>query len=370
MNKIDTRNPKLRKLIRSRLSKVKFKGSSVVLGIPFLWMILFFIIPFMIIFKISFSEMVDGGMPPYSSITSYEDGKLNIKLNFNNYKFLFVGDDLGLDDFSLEGKDDPDAPSSGSAAVSSEQGEIGLFQSIKNSVSAVFESVGHVLDSNLYLLGYWQSLKVAFISTLCCLIIGYPLAWAIVHATPTMRSILLMLVILPSWTSFLIRVYAWMGLLSDTGFINQVLLFFHIIDEPIVMLHTQFAIYVGIVYAYLPFMIMPLYNAISRVDYTYIEASMDLGARPLTTFFRVLLPLTKNGVIAGSMLVFIPAIGEFVIPELLGGPDTVLIGQLLWQDFFNNRDWPLASTIAVIMLLLVIIPIVWFFKVQRSGEGK
>ncbi|MBQ8707085.1 MAG: ABC transporter permease subunit [Succinivibrionaceae bacterium] len=295
-------------------------------------------------------------MPPYTPISSYEDGKLDIKLNFNNYKFVFAGDDLGLDDFDLETEENAQTAD---GAQASEKEEPGFFASLAKK-----------LESNLYLLGYWQSLKVAFISTLCCLVIGYPLAWAIVHASPTMRSILLMLVILPSWTSFLIRVYAWMGLLSDTGFINQVLLFFHIIDEPLVMLHTQFAVYVGIVYAYLPFMIMPLYNAISRVDYSYIEASMDLGARPMTTFFRVLLPLTKNGVIAGSMLVFIPAIGEFVIPELLGGPDAVLIGQLLWQDFFNNRDWPLASTIAVIMLCLVIVPIMWFFKVQRASEVK
>ncbi len=354
MSKTSNRSLKLKGLFKSRISKIKFRGSSIVLAIPYLWMILFFIIPFLIIFKISFSEMVDGQMPPYSPITHYEDGKLDVKLNFNNYKFVFAGDDLGLDDFELE--DNTDESTNPNDTAKEEPG--------------FFAKLSDKLDNNLYLLGYWQSLKVAFISTLCCLIIGYPLAWAIVHASPTMRSILLMLVILPSWTSFLIRVYAWMGLLSDTGFINQVLLFLHIIDEPIVMLHTQFAIYVGIVYAYLPFMIMPLYNAISRVDYSYIEAAMDLGARPLTTFFRVLLPLTKNGVIAGSMLVFIPAIGEFVIPELLGGPDAVLIGQLLWQDFFNNRDWPLASTIAVIMLCMVIIPIMWFFKVQRANEVK
>lgn len=348
---VNNRSAKLKGIFKSRISKIKFKGSSLVLAVPYLWMILFFIIPFLIIFKISFSEMVDGQMPPYSPIANYEDGKLDIKLNFNNYKFVLSGDDLGLDEFETD---------EGSEAG----GEI------QKDEPCWFTKMLHELDNNLYLLGYWQSLKVAFISTLCCLVIGYPLAWSIVHATPTMRSILLMLVILPSWTSFLIRVYAWMGLLSDTGFINQVLLFFHIIDEPITMLHTQFAVYVGIVYAYLPFMIMPLYNAISRVDYSYIEASLDLGARPITTFFRVLLPLTKNGVIAGSMLVFIPAIGEFVIPELLGGPDAVLIGQLLWQDFFNNRDWPLASTIAVIMLGLVIAPIMWFFKVQRANEVK
>lgn len=349
------KNSRLKNIFRSRLSKIRFKGSSFVLAVPYIWLILFFIIPFLIIFKISFSEMVDGAMPPYSSIFNYEDGKLNISLNFNNYKSIFSGDDLGLDDFDLNEDEE--------AQATKNEGFIAFVQETWNSIS-------EALSDNLYLQGYWQSLKVAFISTLCCLLIGYPLTWAIVHASPTMRSILLMLIILPSWTSFLIRVYAWMGLLSDTGFINQLLMFFHIIDEPIVMLHTPFAIYIGIVYSYLPFMIMPLYNAISRVDFSYIEASMDLGARPMTTFFRVLLPLTKNGVIAGSMLVFIPAIGEFVIPELLGGPDMILIGQLLWQDFFNNRDWPLASTIAVIMLLLVIIPIVWFFKSQKASEGK
>ena len=347
------KNSRLKNILRSRLSKIRFRGSSFVLAVPYIWLILFFIIPFLIIFKISFSEMVEGTMPPYTPICNYEDGKLDISLNFNNYKAIFAGDDLGLDDFDDESSE-------------TVEGDIGFWGTLKG----LYASLSDVLSENLYLQGYWQSLKVAFVSTLCCLIIGYPLTWSIVHASPTMRSILLMLIILPSWTSFLIRVYAWMGLLSDTGFINQLLMFFHIIDKPIVMLHTPFAIYIGIVYSYLPFMIMPLYNAISRVDYSYIEASMDLGARPMTTFFRVLLPLTKNGVIAGSMLVFIPAIGEFVIPELLGGPDTVLIGQLLWQDFFNNRDWPLASTIAVIMLLLVIIPIVWFFKSQKANEGK
>lgn len=356
----NVKNARLKKVFSNRLSKIRFKGSNLVLAIPYCWLILFFIIPFLIIFKISFAEMVDGGMPPYSSIVNYEEGKLQINLNFNNYKFVFAGDDLGLeDDFSLDLDDTENVEQE-------TKQEENLFSTLSN----VYSSIAKNLNDNLYLLGYWQSLKVALISTFFCLLIGYPLAWSIVHASPTMRSILLMLVILPSWTSFLIRVYAWMGLLSDNGFINQILLSLHIIDEPIVMLHTPFAIYVGIVYAYLPFMIMPLYTAISRVDYTYIEASMDLGARPLTTFFKVLLPLTKNGIIAGSMLVFIPAIGEFVIPELLGGPDTVLIGQLLWQDFFNNRDWPLASTLAVVMLGLVIIPIVWFFKIQKSSEVK
>lgn len=356
-NALARKRETLRARIRSRIRGFSFRGKSLVLAVPYLWMILFFIIPFLIIMKISFAEMVDGGKPPYTDIATFSDGKLSINLNFSNYKLVFAGDDLGLDDFDLD--EDPQE----TEVAEADKG-------VWDKVCDAFASVKKAFSDNLHLLGYWQSLKVAVISTLLCLLIGYPLAWSIVHASPTMRNILLMLVILPSWTSFLIRVYAWMGLLSDQGFFNQVLMALHIIDEPIVMLHTQFAVYVGIVYAYLPFMIMPLYNAISRVDYTYIEASMDLGAKPMTTFFRVLLPLTKNGVIAGSMLVFIPVIGEFVIPELLGGADTVLIGQLLWQDFFNNRDWPLASTIAVIMLLIVIVPIVWFFKSQKEQEGR
>ena len=175
--------------------------------------------------------------------------------------------------------------------------------------------------------------------------------------------------ILPSWTSFLIRVYAWMGILKDNGVLNNVLLWLHVIDQPLVILHTNLAVYIGIVYSYLPFMVLPIYTALTRMDYSLVEASLDLGARPLKTFFKVIMPLTKGGIIAGSMLVFIPAVGEYVIPELLGGPDSIMIGRILWQEFFNNRDWPVASAVAVIMLLLLIMPILWFHKYQNKELG-
>ncbi|MDT8820813.1 putrescine ABC transporter permease PotH, partial [Klebsiella pneumoniae] len=199
---------------------------------------------------------------------------------------------------------------------------------------------------------------------------GYPLAWAVAHSKPSTRNILLLLVILPSWTSFLIRVYAWMGLLKSNGVLNNFLLWLGVIDQPLEILHTNLAVYIGIVYAYLPFMVLPIYTALTRIDYSLVEASLDLGARPLKTFFQVIVPLTKGGIIAGSMLVFIPAVGEFVIPELLGGPDSIMIGRVLWQEFFNNRDWPVASAVAIVMLLLLIVPIMWFHKHQQKQMGE
>ena len=214
------------------------------------------------------------------------------------------------------------------------------------------------------------SIGIAVITTLVCLLLGYPLAWAVAHSKPSTRNILLLLVILPSWTSFLIRVYAWMGLLKSNGVLNNFLLWLGVIDQPLEILHTNLAVYIGIVYAYLPFMVLPIYTALTRIDYSLVEASLDLGARPLKTFFQVIVPLTKGGIIAGSMLVFIPAVGEFVIPELLGGPDSIMIGRVLWQEFFNNRDWPVASAVAIVMLLLLIVPIMWFHKHQQKQMGE
>ena len=284
------------------------RGRHLEIAIPYLWMLLFFLIPFVIILKISFAE-VQIAIPPYSDLVTYAEDKLNFVLNLGNYSYLF---------------DDP-----------------------------------------MYLDSYLQSVQVAVTSTLLCLLIGYPIAWAIVHSTPAMRNVLLMLVVLPSWTSFLIRVYAWIGILKNNGLLNNVLMWLGIIDEPLTLLHTNGAVYVGIVYAYLPFMILPIYTALMRVDYSLVEAANDLGCRPFKTFLSITLPLTKNGIMAGSMLVFIPAVGEFVIPELLGGPDSLLIGRVLWQEFFNNRDWPVASAVAVVMLTILMIPIIWFYRYQR-----
>ena len=284
------------------------RGRHLVIAIPYVWMLLFFLIPFAIILKISFAE-VQIAIPPYTDLVSYAEEKLNVVFNLGNYLYL--------------------------------------------------------LDDEMYLDSYLQSIQVATISTLLCLLIGYPMAWAIVHSSPAMRIALLMLVVLPSWTSFLIRVYAWIGILKNNGLINNFLMWLGVIDEPLTLLHTNAAVYIGIVYAYLPFMILPIYTALMRMDYSLVEAASDLGARPYRTFLSVTLPLTKSGIIAGSMLVFIPAVGEFVIPELLGGPDSLLIGRVLWQEFFNNRDWPVASAVAVVMLIILMVPIIWFYRYQR-----
>lgn len=284
------------------------RGRHLVIAIPYVWMLLFFLIPFAIILKISFAE-VQIAIPPYTDLVSYAEEKLNVVFNLGNYLYL--------------------------------------------------------LDDEMYLDSYLQSIQVATISTLLCLLIGYPMAWAIVHSSPAMRIALLMLVVLPSWTSFLIRVYSWIGILKNNGLINNFLMWLGVIDEPLMLLHTNAAVYIGIVYAYLPFMILPIYTALMRMDYSLVEAASDLGARPYRTFLSITLPLTKSGIIAGSMLVFIPAVGEFVIPELLGGPDSLLIGRVLWQEFFNNRDWPVASAVAVVMLIILMVPIIWFYRYQR-----
>ncbi|MFL1914738.1 MAG: putrescine ABC transporter permease PotH [Plesiomonas shigelloides] len=284
-------------------------GRHAVIAAPYIWLLVFFLVPFLIVFKISFAEM-QVAIPPYTDLVEWLDGKLTISLNLGNYAYL--------------------------------------------------------IEDPLYVDAYLHSLEIAGISTLLCLLLGYPMAWAIANSSPSVRNILLLLVILPSWTSFLIRVYAWIGLLKNNGVINNILMWAGIIDQPLPMLHTDFAVYIGIVYAYLPFMILPLYTALLKLDYSLVEASLDLGAKPVRTFFSVILPLTKGGIIAGSMLVFIPAVGEFVIPELLGGPDSIMIGRVMWQEFFNNRDWPVASAVAIIMLLLLALPIMWFHKHQNQ----
>ena len=266
-------------------------GRKLVIAMPYIWLILLFLLPFLIVFKISLAEMARA-IPPYTNLLDWADGQLTLTLNLGNF---------------LQLTDDP-----------------------------------------LYFEAYLQSLQVAAISTICCLLMGYPLA---------------------SWTSFLIRVYAWMGILKNNGILNNFLMWLGVIDQPLTILHTNLAVYIGIVYAYLPFMVLPIYTALTRIDYSLVEASLDLGARPLKTFFSVIVPLTKGGIIAGSMLVFIPAVGEFVIPELLGGPDSIMIGRVLWQEFFNNRDWPVASAVAIVMLLLLIVPIMWFHKHQQKQMG-
>ena len=285
----------------------------IVIVLPYLWLILFFLVPFAIVFKISFSDPIVA-QPPFTPLFDQSQSFLNwFQGSLNNYLFL--------------------------------------------------------LEDNLYWVSYLRSIKVALISTICCLLLGYPMAYYIAQSAPTKRNVLLMLIILPFWTSFLLRVYAWMGILSTNGIINSVFLWIGVIDEPIQMLYTNFAVYLGIVYTYLPFMILPLYANLERLDLNLHDAAADLGGKPLQVFWDITLPVSLPGIIAGSLLVFIPAMGEFVIPALLGGLDSLMIGRTLYDEFFVNRDWPLASAVASILLLILVLPMVLFQRNQaKSAE--
>jgi putrescine transport system permease protein len=289
-------------------------GRQLVIGIPFFWLFLFFLLPFIIVVKISFAE-ADVAIPPYTDVVSWADDQLTILLNLGNY--VLLGDD------------------------------------------------------DLYLAAYLGSLKMAFFSTLICLLIGYPMAYAIARASKENQTVLLLLIMMPTWTAILIRVYAWMGILSNNGLLNGFLMNMGLISEPIQILNTNLAVYIGVVYSYLPFMILPLYANLVKHDMSLLEAAADLGSSDVNSFWKITVPLSKNGIIAGCMLVFIPVVGEFVIPELLGGPETLMIGKVMWQEFFNNRDWPVASALAVVMLVVLIIPIILFNRNQaKELEGK
>jgi putrescine transport system permease protein len=289
-------------------------GRGWVVLLPYLWLLLFFVVPFVIVLKISFADLALA-IPPYTPLAQWDDkNELAIKLNFNNYAFLFTNE--------------------------------------------------------LYFKALLNSLKVAFVSTLICLIIGYPMAYGIARAKPSTRNLLLLLVILPFWTSLLLRVYAWIGLLKANGVINNVLMSLGVIHEPLAMLYTPFAMYVGIVYSYLPFLILPLYANLEKMDWQLLEAAEDLGCRPWQAFYKITLPLSRNGILAGSMLVFIPAVGEFVIPALLGGPNALMIGRILWDEFFSNRAWPVASAVAILLLLLLVPFMMWYQSIQaRESAG-
>ena len=234
-----------------------------------------------------------------------------------------------------------------------------------------FENFVFLTQDDLYWKAYVSSLQIAFVSTLVTLLVGYPMAYAMARAPEEWRPTLMMLVILPFWTSFLIRVYAWVGILSTEGFLNQFLLWTGVISEPLTILNTNWAVYIGIVYTYLPFMILPIYAALERLDESLIEAAEDLGCSRMQAFWLVTIPLSRNGIVAGCFLVFIPALGEFVIPSLLGGSGTLMIGKVLFEEFFANRDWPVASAVAVILLLILIIPIILFQRnEQRQQEAE
>ena len=284
-------------------------GKPLVTLVPMTWLVLFFLVPFIIVFGISFSQSVLA-IPPYEPLWSWVDDKvLALRLHLGNYNYLFT--------------------------------------------------------DSLYIRSYLYSVKVAAVSTLLCLLLGYPMAYGIARSTPTVRSLFLMLVILPFWTSFLLRVYAWIGLLKNNGVINNVLMSLGIIHEPITMMQTDFAVYIGIVYSYLPFMILPLYSNLEKHDRTLLEAAADLGSRPWKAFMRITLPLSMPGIVAGSLLVFIPAVGEYVIPSLLGRTDQLMIGRVLSDEFFQNRDWPVASSVAIFMLALLVVPIMLFQHFER-----
>ncbi|HBM61478.1 MAG TPA: putrescine/spermidine ABC transporter permease [Citreicella sp.] len=292
----------------------------VLIAVPYLWLLALFLVPFLIVLKISLSD-VALARPPYMpqlDLTQGLDGLLAFfsDLDFENFVFLST--------------------------------------------------------DSLYWQAYLSSLQIAVVSTLLTLCVGYPIAYGMARAPREWRPTLLMLVILPFWTSFLIRVYSWMGILSTEGVLNQVLLFLGVIDTPLQIMNTKTAVYIGIVYTYLPFMILPIYSALEKLDESLLEAAEDLGCSRMEAFWLITWPLSRNGIIAGCFLVFIPAIGEFVIPSLLGGSDTLMIGKVLWEEFFSNRDWPVASAVAVILLLILIIPIVLFQRneqKQREAEG-
>lgn len=293
------------------LRRAGLTGRTLVIAAPWIWLLLFFLVPFVIVLKISLAETRWLGSPPYSELMEWVNGQfLQIKINLGNYLFL--------------------------------------------------------LNDALYVDAFLSSLKVASISTVLCLLLGYPMAYGIARADTSWRNILLLLIILPFWTSFLLRVYAWIGLLGNQGVINNVLMALGIIDEPVVMLQTDFAMYVGIVYSYLPFMILPLYSNLEKHDQTLIEAAVDLGSKPYKAFLNITLPLSIPGIVAGSMLVFIPAVGEFVIPRLLGGTDSLMIGRVLWDEYFLNRNWPVASAVAIALLIVLVAPIMVFQRYQAQ----
>ncbi len=289
-------------------------ASRLVIIVPYLWLFVFFLVPFIIVFKISLSQTAIA-MPPYVPV-------------------------FGV-------------------------GEEGLFAQLRQ---LSLDNYLWLAEDALYFNAYVSSVVIAAISTVIALAVGYPIAYGMARAPESVRPTLLMLVILPFWTSFLIRVYAWIGILKPEGLLNQMLLATGIIDEPLIILNTHAAIFIGIVYSYLPFMILPLYSSLEKMDYSLIEAAQDLGCRPSTAFWKITFPLSLPGVIAGCMLVFIPAVGEFVIPDLLGGSQTLMIGKTLWNEFFANRDWPVSSAVAVILLLLLIVPIMIFQSAQARAQ--
>ncbi|HYF53015.1 MAG TPA: ABC transporter permease subunit [Salinarimonas sp.] len=295
-------------------------ASALVPAAPYLWLVAFFLVPFGIVLKISLSDPATA-QPPYRPLLDLSGG---------------VG---GVRDF-LAGLD--------------------------------LETFSTLLGDSLYVDAALSSLRIAMVATILLLLVGYPLAYSMARAPAGWRPVLLALVILPFWTSFLIRVYAWIGILRPEGYLNAALLWLGLVDQPLQILNTETAVFIGLTYAYLPFMVLPLYATLERLDRTLIDAALDLGATPIRAFWTVTAPLSLPGVIAGSLLCFIPIVGEFVVPDLLGGSETLMIGRTLWSEFFSNRDWPLASAVAVVLLVILVVPIVLFREAEarRTEAGR
>jgi putrescine transport system permease protein len=297
----------------ARLLAARFNarlGRAGVIAVPYGFLVLFFSLPFLVVLKISLSD-TDGVR--YLDLLDYANGVLTLKVRLES--FLFLARD------------------------------------------------------SLYLRAYAYSIELAGLTTLICLVLGYPFAYFMARSKPSQRPALVMLVSLPFWTSYLLRVYAWKGLLDDQGVVNHLLMWLHLTDHPLKMMYTTFSMTVGMVYTYIAFMILPLYATLVSQDTRLIEAAYDLGARPLKTFFLVTIPLSRAGIVAGSMLVFIPSVGEYVIPDLLGGPSTLMIGRVLWDEFFSNNDWSMACAVTVTMVLVILIPLALFNRVQSKAEG-
>jgi putrescine transport system permease protein len=295
-------------------------GKRFVIGVPFVWLLVFFFLPFLILLYISFVDM-GNDINPFKPIWNTETGTLNLK--YENYGSIFQSVEEGL------------------------------------------------LFKTLYVEAYLRSIAYALWTAILCLILGYPFAYFIARSAPSVRPALLMMVMLPFWTSFLLRVYAWKGILADQGVINQVLMGLGITQEPVQLLYTNVSMLIGMTYVYLPFMVLPLYANLVKMDFRLLEAAYDLGASPFKAFWLVTVPLSKAGIIAGFMLVFIPAVGEFVIPSLLGGPENIMIGRVVWDEMFTSNNWPRATALAVVMIALIIVPLaIYYHYTGDSAESR
>jgi putrescine transport system permease protein len=302
------------------MASVPFPGKRFVIGVPYGWLLLFFFLPFLILLYISFVDM-GADISPFKPLWDPETGVLRLK--YENY----------LDIFRV--------------------------------------AEGAPLFKTLYVDAYFRSIWYALLTAIFCLVIGYPFAYFIARSPASVRPALLLLVMLPFWTSFLLRVYAWKGLLADQGVINRFMMFLGITSEPIPMLYTNVSMLVGMTYVYLPFMILPLYANLVKMDFRLLEAAYDLGTTPFKAFWLVTVPLSKAGIIAGFMLVFIPCVGEFVIPSLLGGPENYMIGRVVWDEMFTANDWPKATALAVVMIAIIVVPLAFYYKyAAEQGEQR